>query len=843
MNTNLLTQCKNLLLISTLLLSSSVFSAANEHPSFRLKPEGSLDDLQLKSASQVSISRLDKKPSQNELHYDEKHPRTYASIADTSSIDPRKLMISDVISIDPEKPNLKLPDPVITIKGKDYILSVIESVFDHKENFRYVTALIVGHEGNARFIIDDATKEVVGNITIDSETYRVLPREINNTQQIIYKLKSPRIKSTKRLKARIISKDDQSNISRLERELLKTELLLDIKPKIFRQSSNKNGGRTKLIRGNIGNIDVNELITKRNVAPIKTLLDELQILTYSDIGSEYQISKIVGTPERGYSVNYNQIINGIPLRSGSRIRFTDTGQVTELSNMMIGADRVDIKPSMYSETEILQIAKKAAQKHLSENLLTFITLERTPPSVGYKIIDANNTLTPYWEILLYEVQSEKGAYRVFVDGHTGKAKVREALDRITTQIQTDICEHESGISLPACQDVNIVIPFYPPITIISTVREIISESTTGQFICEYSGLCQDPQAKHPWEVINNMEDWLSENTDGICCSEVGGLSDSIDVKINTPDPAGPSFDKSSGTISIPHPASLDPSIYNPVQAQKIDDVVVHEATHGVIHGVNSELSSAISGGDPWATALNEGFADAMAVLYSETFSPPGNTKIAEELFKNSNDVRDISDSKSFDDFIDSSAPGIAQSNGKIFSNMIYRLRQNGLSISQAAKVIVWIADTVSPDDGLIHDKLDEKDIKDAIDDISVLDQAIGAILDIVWGQMNGYEDPPAGGGGSGTPFSPSFVTGVFNGCYNNSVSLYSNSWGASSGASYYQVYYSPTGGGYTYSFSSSFPAAGTANTINAFVKVKACNSNGCSPLSNSTFFQPHLCGG
>lgn len=265
-------------------------------------------------------------------------------------------------------------------------------------------------------------------------------------------------------------------------------------------------------------------------------------------------------------------------------------------------------------------------------------------------------------------------------------------------------------------------------------------------------------------------------------------------------------------------------------------------THGIIRGVNDELSEAISDGDPWAKALNEGFADAMAVLYSEKFNPPGDTQVSEDLFKNQSDIRDISESKTFDDFVDSTATGAAYQNGKIFGNFIYRLRQQGLSIDQAAKVLVWIASEVDPSAGLIIDKTDEKDIKDAIDRISDIDQAIGAILDIVWSQMNGYEDPPAGGSGSGTPLAPSYVTGFFTGCF-ETTSFYSNSWGSSSGATYYQGFYSPTGGGYIYSFSTSFPSANTYNNIDAYVKIRACNSSGCSPLSASTFFQPNLCGG
>ena len=444
-------------------------------------------------------------------------------------------------------------------------------------------------------------------------------------------------------------------------------------------------------------------------------------------------------------------------------------------------------------------------------------------------------------MVFFEVQSGEGSYRVFVDGHTGEVRVSDAEDNITTQFQTDVCEHESGASLPLCEDINISIPF-PPVNIFSTVRDVIEESPTGQFICKLSGLCQDPQAKNPWEVINNMEDWLSESTGDICCSDVGGISDSVDVKINTQGSSGPSYNHGTGTISFPHPSSLDPAVWNPVQTQKIDDIVVHEATHAVLRGINEDLSAAIDDGDPWARAINEGFSDAMAVLYSEKFDPPGDTKIGEGAFKNASDIRDISGSKTFDDFVDSTAAGMAQENGKIFGNFIYRAREAGLTIDQAAKAIVWIADMVNRNGGLINDKLDEKDIRDAIDDISVLDQIIGAILDAVWGQMNGYEDPPSGGSDSGIPLAPSNVTGLFTGCY-NTYSTYSNSWGTSSGASFYQIFYSTSGVGYIYSGSTTFSTTPTYNNVDAYVKIKACNSNGCSGLSNSTFFQPHLCGG
>ena len=829
-----------MLVLST---STAVFAAKNDHPHFKLTPNKQLEQIKPTSKVQTNLSNPATKPTLDELHYDERNPTNSAVIVDTASFDLSRLMPAKVMSLDPSKPSITLPDPKISINGRDFTLSVVESVADPKQLVRYVTAKIVDHKGQARFIIDDAAGEVVGNIEIDGDTYRVLPREINLKQQLIYKFKRNVIKKGLRAKPIFVSNSRAKSVSRLEGELLKTELIHSINPTTYREERKNSGRRIKIARGNIGRLDI-EKILKNDVSEVSDLLFNLDVITGSKSHYKYRLDKVRGSSKQGYSLDFRQEINGIPLRTSSRLTFDGEGNIKDLNALILDPEIVEIKTSNYTEEEVLQIANNAVKKYTGREHLTFITLANNPTNVGYKLIGENYTLTPYWDIVLYGVESGADSYRVRVDGNDGEVSVRGAAVDVTTQFQTDVCEHESGLSLPACEDVNITIPMFPPITIFSTVKDVIEESSSGQFICKLSGLCQDPQAKNPWEVINNMEDWLSESTGGICCAEVGGITSNIDVKINTED-SGPKFHPNSsggGTVLFPHPANLDSNTFDPVQSQTIDDIVVHEVTHGVLRDINPNLKEALNDGDSLARALDEGFSDAMAVLYSEKFDPPGNTVIGDGLFKNSSDLRDISQSKTFDDFVDSTAPGMEHTNGRIFGNFIYRARQQGLSIDQAAKVIVWIASTVNRDGGLIGDKLDQKDIKNAIDDISDIDQIIGAILEAVWGQMNGYEDPPSGGGGSGTPFAPSYVTGLFAGC-NGTISLYTNSWGASSGASFYQLYYSPTGAGYIYSFSTIFSGASTANTIDAFVKIKACNSSGCSGLSSSTFFQPHLCGG
>jgi len=841
MSRNIFFYIKCFLITFLSFFTASLLAVPNEHPAFKLKSKEQLAEIKPKSSNQTVLSRSQKAPSIDNLHFEEKHPDESSILVDTASIDTSKLIQSRLMSLDPEQPEVILPDPQITIDGNDYILSVVESFLDVKQEVRYVTAKIVGHEGISRFIVDDSSGEVVGNLSIDGQEYRVIPREIDNEQQLIYLIKDVQPdKYTGRSKRKTVSKPSHISANRLEKQLLKTQLLYEIEPALYRQTLRAEGTSTNLIKGNIGRIGVSKTL-KKDPSEILKLLVNLDSITLARDDFEYRVTQVRGNKNDGYSARFRQVINGIPLRAGSRIKFDSQGNVTQLSAQVVDPLLADIRPSKLARSEVIEIAERSVEKHLNKPDLQFIMIDRVPIKLSYKTIDNNFTLTPYWEVVFFEVQSGEGSYRVFVDGHTGEVQVTKAADHVTTQIQTDVCEHESGISLDLCEDVSITIPIYPPITIFSTVKDVIEESSTGQFICKLSGLCQDPQAKNPWEVINNMEDWLSENTGGVCCSEVGGLSDSVDVKINTQGSGGPSYNHGTGTLSFPHPSSLDPAVWNPVQTQKFDDIVVHEASHAVLRGVNEDLSAAINDGDPWATAMNEGFSDAMAVLYSEKFDPPGDTKVGEGAFKSASDIRDISESKTFDDFVDSTAAGMAQQNGKIFGNFIYRARQAGLTVDQAAKAVVLIAETVNRNDGLVDDKLDEKDIRDAIDDISVLDQVIGTILDAVWGQMNGYEDPPSGGG-SGTPFAPSFVTGIFTGCY-QTISLYSNSWGASSGASHYNVYHSTTGAGYIYSFSTSFPSSSTYNTTNVFVKVSACNSSGCSDLSASSFHQVHLCGG
>ena len=469
-------------LLLVLLTSTSVYAAKNDHPHFKLIPNKQLEQLKPTSKIQTNLSNLAGKPSLDELHYEERNPTNTAVIVDTASFDLSKLMLPKVMSLDPSKDDITLPDPKLTIDGRNFTLSVVESVIDPKIGVRYVTAKIIEHKGQARFIIDDAAGEVVGNVEIDGNTYRVLPREVNHKQQLIYKLKNSGFdKDTGRWKSTSVSRSSYASVNRLENELLKTELLHSIEPALYRENIRPEGKSTNLIKGNIGRIDVAKTLNK-DPSDISRLLVDLKAITHARDDLEYRITQISGNKKKGHSVRFRQVINGIPLRSGSRIKFDPQGNIIQLSAKVIDPQKANVRSSKFSKSDVIELAEKALNKHLDKPGSKFIMIDKIPVKLEYKVTDNNYTLTPYWELVLFEVQFSDGSYRVFIDGHTGEAKVSEAADRITTQFQTDVCEHESGISLPMCEDVNITIPFFPPITIISTVKDIIEESSTGQFI-------------------------------------------------------------------------------------------------------------------------------------------------------------------------------------------------------------------------------------------------------------------------------------------------------------------------------------------------------------------------
>ena len=469
-------------LILTLMLAPAAFSSGNEHPSFKLKSDRELKNLKPTSRSQTPLSRLKKQPSFDELHYEEKHPHKDAVLVDTSSIDPSKLNSSRIISMDPNKPSLYLPDPEITIGGETYILSIVDSVPDIRQMVRYVSAKIVGHTGQVRFIIDDASGEVVANFLIDGMSYRLIPRDTKKNQQLIFKLKNEASSGKVRSKNIILSKKESSMAYKLEKELLKTELIQEIGPKYYSENHKLNGKRIDVIGGNVGKLDIKRLFAK-DQSVISDLLSELKLATASDDSYEYIIGNIRGNDKNGYSVRFRQVINGIPLQDTSLVKIDPNGNIKYLSSLVLNPDSSGIKQVKFNQTEALEIAKKATIEFRKNLDIKLVSLKSMPPELSYKLVGDDYGLTPYWVIYLYEMEPAKGsAYTVSVDGFTGLATVHSSGIPITDQFKTEACQPDAEMQLPICQDI-INYPFYLNYTalILSMDQILVKVSTFAAF--------------------------------------------------------------------------------------------------------------------------------------------------------------------------------------------------------------------------------------------------------------------------------------------------------------------------------------------------------------------------
>ena len=189
----------------------------------------------------------------------------------------------------------------------------------------------------------------------------------------------------------------------------------------------------KIDRVNIGKI------LARDQSEVRNLLERLDVITSFKPEYDLVLQKVIGDKKYGYKVTFRQKINGIPIRKmGSKLKIDPDGNVTYLTTGFIDPKKADIKPSNLNKEQVLELAKKAAIQHVGKPDLTFITLERTPTRLQYKIIDNEYTLAPYWEVVLYDASQNLDAYRVFVEGHTGKARVLDAFDRVAANFKVNV---------------------------------------------------------------------------------------------------------------------------------------------------------------------------------------------------------------------------------------------------------------------------------------------------------------------------------------------------------------------------------------------------------------------
>jgi hypothetical protein len=347
----------------------------------------------------------------------------------------------------------------------------------------------------------------------------------------------------------------------------------------------------------------------------------------------------------------------------------------------------------------------------------------------------------------------------------------------------------------------------------------------------------DPNSIHdPYIATNTYEIALDQVEPDLCCDHL----EKIDIIVNTRTPKDPiTGDEyrtlySEGTIYLPPKNKVTNMIEN-VSPHKEWETILHEYGHHYMAKTNPRFQD---DKDYVAVALNESFSDS--ALFAGEFhkihrSVSADWKILERSYDENqpfSPVRDLTIPRSFDDFIYSG--NRQHKNSMIFSNYFFRLSQQfDMSLQDVLRMLIRLP-SAFPNDTL--DNITIEEFKEKMEKIAK-DIKLDPIINAVETINNQMEHPD--GHAPGIPKTPSFIVGNFVVC-DNYMTTDLISYEIIDNATYYELWGSPEE-------RNTFTKEITTATTHGFGKiwgfdygywkVKACNSDGCSPLSTATYKQ------
>lgn len=411
-----------LLLAVTLSASARMSPLKNDHPAFKLIKYSQLAKIQPEVDETVPLSILSNAPVIDELHFDEIQPISTVSLVGTASFDLGLLTFPKIMSLGESLPDLSSPSPIIAIANTEYVLWVVEITNAEKEDVRYITALVVGHKGHARFIIDNQSNEVVGSLDIDGELYRIVSRQNDSSQQLIYRL-LPSASDQSSLDSQLVSL--QSNVSsyRLEKALVKTELLLGMAPHYYEGRHDRVIQVTSIEGGNLGVIDVGRLAEGVVSPQLTQILSRFGLLTEIDVSYQFVVSKINRTKKgRVTGFIFQQVIDGSVFENKSNLYIHSKGHISNLRLEVINTQHDDFREPVYDADQVLTMANTTVLEQKSPKLLDLPVYRAAPLSTYmYWAVDyEDGDLSPVWLVVTEDqLSDDNDTYVVFVNAKTG----------------------------------------------------------------------------------------------------------------------------------------------------------------------------------------------------------------------------------------------------------------------------------------------------------------------------------------------------------------------------------------------------------------------------------------
>lgn len=311
----------------------------------------------------------------------------------------------------------------LTIEGKEYVLDVLQTVFDSVFGMQHVLAAVVNTtpDAYARFTFDPESRAIAGTVVSDDQTFRIVSSN-DREAQLVFRLGSGQTDAK-----RLITSEKlvASSIAQVERRNAQTERIAEIKPDSFTYP--KNGWTTSLNGGAIGKVD---LATPGNSEAIAHVLKELSVFTRATDDEEFEIVSSGAEADGGRHVRFRQLIGGIPVDFVSIMDVGPEGNIKYLQTRVF--DPSGIPTELISRQEALRIATEVIERekgHLGivkidwRSNVAMEYVARTTSQEEYAV-----ALTPTWHVPAH-VTTSNGTARdagvlVFIDAATGKADIQ-----------------------------------------------------------------------------------------------------------------------------------------------------------------------------------------------------------------------------------------------------------------------------------------------------------------------------------------------------------------------------------------------------------------------------------
>ena len=285
----------------------------------------------------------------------------------------------------------------LRIEGKEYVLDVVEVVFDPVFRMQHVLAAIVNAttpDAYARFTFDPGSGSIAGTLEGGFQRYRIVSSD-DRKVQLVFRLGSAQADAGVLVTS---GKTVASSIAQVERRHAQAERIAEIKPDAF--SLPRNGWSTRLRGGAIGKVDIARLGEPQVIAH---LLKELSVFTRATGDEEFKIDAVSpDAPDNGSrTVEFHQLIGGIPVAdSRSILRVGPEGDVTYLQTRVF--DPSGLPTELIGKQEALRIATEVIEREVGHlgivriNWMSDVGMQYVAKSTSQE--EHAIELTPTWRV-------------------------------------------------------------------------------------------------------------------------------------------------------------------------------------------------------------------------------------------------------------------------------------------------------------------------------------------------------------------------------------------------------------------------------------------------------------